>query len=277
MIFYIKLKKLKKLNKEVSSSFTLLELVVVIILIGILAFSIPIFLPNNNLQLAVDNLVKNIYFTQSLALKDDKYQPFPNHKCDGSDEGKVECNRSKYWFKQWWQIRISKNKNAPTDLWYEVFSDVPFYNSYNFDRVGNYPPKSEVWEIGYAKNPLNGKYLTGKCDTDGKGNYPPCDKIDKHLNLTASYGIKEIIFNGTKISSSNSGRILFDNFGNVFLNEGLKGDGGDINPLDSNNRELLVKTLTIKLCLDSPCIEDKNRCAQINITPTGFVYTSDCR
>ena len=271
MIFYIKLKKLKKLNKkDFSPSFTLLELVIVIILIGILAYSIPILIPNNNLQLATDTLIRNIYFTQSLALKDDKYQPFP------LEDNTTENNRSKYWFKQWWQVRFTKNRNDPKDLWYEIFSDVPYNNSYNFDKVGNYPPKSNIWEIGYAKNPLNGKYLTGKCDTDNKGNYPPCEKIDKHLNLTKAYGIKTVIFNGSTISSSNSKRLIFDNFGNVFLREGDKGDAGDINPLDFDKRELLTKEISIKLCLDNPCNKIPSRCREINITATGFIYQTEC-
>jgi len=252
------------------SSFTLLELLIVIVIIGILVSSISFNFAPDNLQLAADNLIKNIQFTQSLALKDDKYQPFPVENND------IENNRSKYWFKQWWQVRFTKNRNDPKDLWYEIFSDVPFDNSYNFDKVGNYPPKSNIWEIGYAKNPLNDKFLTGKCDTDGKGNYPPCEKIDKHLNLTQSYGIKTVIFNGSTISSSNSKRLIFDNAGNIFLTEGQKGDGGDINPLDIDNREVLDKNISIKLCLDNPCQYITSRCIQINITPNGYIYKSNC-
>jgi len=253
------------------SSFTLLELIIVIILIAILAFSINISIPNNNLQLAADNLAKNIRFAQSLALKDDKYQPFPE------ENNNVENNRSKYWFKQWWQIRFSQNRNDPKDLWYEIFSDVPFNNSYNFDRIGNYPPRTNIWKIGYAKNPLNNKYLVGKCD-DSNGNYPPCNEIDKHLNLTQTYGIKTVIFDGSNISSSNSKRLLFDNFGNVFLSEGIRGDGGDINPLDKDNRKLLTHSIHIKLCLDEDCSNlSKERCIQVNVTPTGFTYISSCQ
>ena len=251
-------------------SFTILELVIVIVIIGILASTISITMPNNNLQRAADNLIKNIQYTQSLALKDDKYQPFP------IENNSTEYNRSKYWFKQWWQIRFTKNRNDPKDLWYEIFSDVPYNNSYNFDKVGNYPPKKNIWDIGYAKDPLTNKYLTGKCDTDNSHNYPPCDKIDNKLNLTKKYGIKEVLFNGSKISSSNSKRLIFDNFGNVFLDEGQKGDAGDINPVDINNRQILTKITKIKLCLDDPCDFAKDRCIQINITPTGFIFYSEC-
>ena len=273
MIFYIKLKKLKKLNKRSFSSFTLLELVLVIVVIGILAFSLPILVPNNNLQLAADNLIKNIYFARSLALKDDKYQPFPLHSCDGSDEGKRECNRSKYWFKQWWQVRFTQNRNDPKDLWYEVFSDQPYHlDGQNFDRKGVNP--TSVWDISFAKNPLNNKYLIGRCG----GSYPDCNKVDEKLNLTKKYGIKEVLFDGKRVVWNRPKRLMFDNFGNVFLSEGRASDGGDINPLDYDNRQLLTHLLKIRLCFDVDCAKlSKDRCIQINVTPNGFVYKSECK
>ena len=252
-------------------SFSLLELIIVIILIGILSFSINIFIPDNRLQMAADNLVKNIHFTQSLALKNDKYQPFPNHVCDDTDEGKIECNRSKYWFKQWWQVRFTGNKND-NNLWYEVFSDQPYSDAQNFDRKGTTP--SSLRDISIAKNPFNNKYLIGKC---GSG-FPSCDEIDKTLSLTEKYGIKTVMFDGKKVSWNQPKRLIFDNYGNVFLSEGKIGDGNDINPLDKDNRELLTKKISIKLCLDENCENlSKERCIQVNVTPTGFVYISSCK
>jgi len=262
MIFYIKLKKLKKLNKEVSSSFTLFELVLVIVLIGILAFSLPIFFPNNNLQLAADNLIKNIYLAESFALKDDKYQPFP------SKDNEVENNRSKYWFKQWWQVRFSQS-TSDKHWWYEIFSDQPTDNQKVFDGYGYSP--SYLRDISLAKNPLTNKYLIGNCDKSG---FPKCSEVDTKLDLTKTYGIKDIEFiNFDKYTK----RLIFDNFGNVFLKEGQQEDNNDINPLDINNREILVKLASIRLCLDNPCNYSSTRCIQINITPTGYLYKTNCK
>ena len=266
MIFYIKLKKLKKLNKKVLPSFTILELILVIVIIGILVSTISIYIPNNNLQVAADQIISHIRYTQSLALKEDKYQPFP------LNNSITEMNRSKYWFKQWWQIRFTKNKNDPKDLWYEIFSDQPYHlNGQNFDRKGVNPHNS--WDIGFAKDPLSGKYLIGRCGSSG---FPNCDKVDTKLNLTKTYGIKVILFNDSSVAWNHPKRLMFDNYGNVFLNEGLQGDGGDINPLDETNRNMLTKNASIKLCLDNPCNFTKDRCIQINITPTGYVYKSNC-
>ncbi len=267
MIFYIKLKKLKKLNKGISPSFTFLELVLVIVIIGILASSLPILVPNNNLQLAADSLIKNIRFTQSLALKDDKYQPFPLNNTN------IEQNRSKYWFKQWWQIRFStfKDSNNKTHYWYEIFSDVPSnYKTKNFDAQANLP--TNAWEVSIAKNPLNNKLMIGHC---GVSQYPDCSEVDTTLDLTKTYGIKYIKFiNFYRYSR----RLVFDNFGNVFLREGDDGDAGDINPLEYDKRYMLTKIAKIRLCLDNDCVSlNKDRCIQVNVTPTGFTYISECK
>ncbi|WP_457560179.1 prepilin-type N-terminal cleavage/methylation domain-containing protein [Caminibacter sp.] len=238
------------------SSFTLIELIIVIIIIGILVFSINFNFFNPNLNVAADKILRDLRFTQSLGLKDDKYYPFP----DKNDS--VDMNKSKYWFKQWWQLRISRDSNG--NYSYEIFSDSAHSTqSSNFDRIAN--PVSE-----FALNPLNAKRISG---TGSASMYSVSE-----YNLS-KYNIKLIIKpDGHPFNTSNTSvRFLFDNFGNVFLSEGSAGDAGDINPLDQNYRPLIVKTENIKLCLDNPCqTTNKNRCIQINITPTGYVYKSNC-
>jgi prepilin-type N-terminal cleavage/methylation domain-containing protein len=218
MISYTKLKKLKKLNKRsLSPSFTLIEVLIVIIIIGILLSSISFNITPDKLNLAADNLIKNIRFTQSLALKEDKYQPFP------LADNEVEYNRSKYWFKQWWQIRFAKRKSTG-ELYYEIFSDLPYKGSYDFTKNGYQPTNETSWEETYAKNPINGLYLIGIKD-DGSGNYPK--KVDITLNLSKYCNIKRIEINGKEVTSSQSKRLVFDNYGNIFTTEGKEGDGGD--------------------------------------------------
>jgi hypothetical protein len=211
--------------------------------------------------------------TQSLALKDDKYQPFP------IDDSVTELNRSKYWFKQWWQIRFSNttDNDGIKHYWYEIFSDIPYYTasgSFNFDKIGNLPMNK--WYESIAVDPLNKKLLIGRCTpdngdkTENQTKYPYCSKTDKHLDLTKSYNIVKIDFENFYIKSNNSPRLIFDNYGNIFLNEGEKGDGGDINSLDRNERITLTKVAKIKL------YSITNRCIQINITPSGEVFKSKC-
>jgi len=246
------------------SSFTLLELLIVIVIIGILISNISFNFASDNLQLAADNLIKNIHLAKSLALKDDKYQPFPIY------DNITENNRSKYWFKQWWQVRFSTfYDNGETHYWYEIFTDQPYSKSTkNFTAQANLP--TSLWYIKLAKNPLNQKLLIGHC---GVSQYPDCNQTDAKLDLTKTYGIKRVEYVNFY---SNSKRLVFDNFGNVFLREGDDGDAGDVNPLDSDERKLLTKTAAIKLCLDNPCQKTSNHCIQINITPSGYIYKTTC-
>jgi len=223
--------------------------------------------------------VRDIYFTESLALKDDKYQPYPN-LCDSTDEGITECNRAKYWFKQWWQIRFSsRDLSDGTHYWYEIFSDLPSDDGRNFDLTAHYPDNETAWQESIAKYPGTNKYLIGICDSNDNPapHYPPCSETDQSLDLTAKYGIKKMEFvNFYSLSK----RLVFDNLGNIYLQEGDAGDSGDYNPLDSSKRKLLTTTAKIRLCLDvdssGNCKLDKGECIQVNITPGGAVYESDC-
>jgi len=236
-------------------SFSIFELVIVVVIIGILASIFIIPTNVNKLQLAADTLERYINFTNSLALKEDMYQPFPK------DSSKIEQNRSKYWFKQWWQIRISKSRST-NNYFIEIFSDQPTDTSQNFDKLGYTPSSLQKISIAHDEN---GKLLIGNCG----GSFPKCSLINKDLNLS-KFGIIKIEFNGKEISSYKSGRLIFDSFGNVFLKEGETGDGGDINPLDVDERELLTHDIKIKL------YDKYNNCLQINVTSTGTAYTTKC-
>ncbi len=213
-------------------SFTILELVIVIIIIGILVSTVSIFIPNNNLRLAADDLAKNIRFTESLALKDDKYQPFPKNNTS------QEENRSKYWFRRFWQIKIAKNKTD--NFYFVVYSD---------DDLDN---NADVGEM--AKDPLTNKYING--------NYYS-NTSDKDANLSTfgitniSYIYKNITHN---IISGKPLRIYFDNYGNVYIN---KNNNKSFNIF--NNMKLLTAKLKIIL-------NQNNKAIILIITSNGLVY-----
>jgi len=217
-------------------SFTLLEIIFVLIIIGILSTSMNFSFSDTSLLRAGDQIVSHLNYTRHLAIKENKMQYYP------INNSATEMNRSKYWFKQWWQIRFSQKTSDPKDYWYEIFTDVPYDNGKNFDKYGNTPtPK---WDITYAKNPSD-KYLIGNCDVS---NYPDCIDSDTKLNLSKTYGIKKMLF----INIPNK-RLLFDNYGNVYLDEGEQGDANDTNPYDNNEREPLLNTAKIVLCKDDNC------------------------
>jgi type II secretory pathway pseudopilin PulG len=245
-------------------SFTMIELIIVIVIISILLIKANFTLANTSLNQAADQVINHINYTRQLALKDNKFQYYP------IDNSATELNRTKYWFKQWWQIRFAKTKNSG-EIFYEIFSDLPYTaknGTYNFSKNGYQPTNEDSWNETYAKNPLNNLLLVGRKD-DGHNNYPK--NGDLKLNLTKYYGIKEIKLNGQSVAYSRKKikRFMFDNYGNVYTDEGEAGDKGDINPYDDNNRTPLTSVATITLCKDKDC----NKKIDICITPkVGFTY-----
>ncbi len=190
-------------------SFTLLELVIVIILIAILAFSINISIPNDKLQLATDSLKRYLNYTHSLALKDDKFIPIP----DNSSEN----NESKYWFRRFWQLKLGKTtKNT---FFIQVYTDSDLNGSISVSD--------------YAKDPLTNKYINGNYNSltsDPDANL-------SHFNITnIIYMYKDKTYNLTTL------HIYFDNFGNVYIS---KNNNGEVNIF--KNMRLLTSNLEIYL------------------------------
>jgi len=213
-------------------SFSLIELIIVILIVSILYSSISFSLVDTSLNQVADQLISHINYTRHLAIKDNKMQYYP------INNSKIEMNRSKYWFKQWWQLRIGKNSN---DYFYEIFSDSPYSTSNIFNKIGG--PVSE-----YAIDPYNYLYMAG--------NYKV--KPDKELNLSY-YNIKIVKFND-KTLKSGSIRLIFDNYGNLYVSEGDKGDAGDINPYNKDKRVPLLKKSKIILCQDNDCNKEIKIC-----------------
>jgi Tfp pilus assembly protein FimT len=245
-------------------SFTLLEFLIVIVVIAILIVKASFTLSNTSLNQVADQIISHINYTRHLALIDNKFQYYP------INNSAMELNRTKYWFKQWWQIRFAKTKNSG-EIFYEVFSDLPYTaknGTYNFSKNGYQPTNKDSWNETYAKNPLNNLLLVGRKD-DGSGNYPK--NADMKLNLTKYYGIKEIKLNGESVAYSRKKikRFMFDNYGNIYIDEGEKGDGGDTNPYDKDERIPLTSKAIISLCKDDSCTKKIDIC----ITPkVGFAY-----
>jgi len=141
-----------------------------------------------------------------------------------------------------------------------------------------------------AKNG-EGKYKIGiSYEETGNTNYPNIKDIEKALNLTKTYGIVRIEYDGYTSSSmpNNMGNrinLLFDNNGNVFQNEGSYsntssgGDQGDINPLDIN-RKLVNSDVFINLCTklnsSGKCDISNSDCIGLKISPSGNVEKTNC-
>ncbi|MCW8896311.1 type II secretion system protein [Sulfurimonas sp.] len=155
-------------------AFTMLELVMVIVVIGILAAVIIPRTDSNSLREAAIQVISHIRYTQHLAMVDDKF--------DVNEAG---------WYNRRWMLRFQENlvyttlapNNAYNNEWaYTISSDLP-----NF--TGHHPDLN-----GMAKNPLNPEqYMSGGYDNVLHVEDP---RSMKKLRLGSSYNIKDVTFGG---------------------------------------------------------------------------------
>ena len=159
-------------------SFTLLEMIFVIVVVGILAVVMLPKIENNSLNNAAIQLLSDIRYTQHLAIVDDKFNAQDSN-----------------WYKKRWQILFAKSssgsKNTGGYYAYSIFSDKATYTG-----------KPGITEM--AKNPFdNVKLLSG--GYSGVLNWKD-PRATRKLNLGESYGIDDMNFSCGK-------RLAFDHIG----------------------------------------------------------------
>lgn len=143
-------------------AFTMLELVMVIVVVGILAAAIVPRFDRNNLQEAADRVISDIRYTQHLAMIDEKFNA-----------------NDPEWFKKRWQIQFSNSPASDNQWAYTVFSE----------SHGTIDGITQVNDIAKNTNDPN-RYLTGGVDAIPYDD----DNSTKKLNLGNAYGIKNVIF-----------------------------------------------------------------------------------
>lgn len=185
-------------------AFTMLELVMVILIVGIITVATLPSFDRNNLREAADQVISHIRYTQHLAMMDNRF--------DSSDS---------QWFRGRWQIRFYEdlsftNSTCPTDtakpatdfqnVWaYTIYSDSPAYS--------NNPNKSEM-----ARDPsdpnrfLSGGYNNTLCVTNDDNN--PNELSSEDMRLNSKFGIDDIAFSGG--CRSNVMYLSFDYMGRPF-------------------------------------------------------------
>ena len=191
-------------------SFTMLELIFVIVVIGILSATILPKTKSNSLEEAATQVISLIRYTQHLAMVDDRYDK-------GDDE----------WYKERWQFIYGKSKNTKK-------ADTGNYNACTIfsDYKGKHTGNPDITEI--ALSPENNiKYLSGgysgTLDWEDK-------RASKKLNLGYSYGITKI-----KYSDCKGKRISFDNLGRPYVGNDKNWDTPFKGILTKNCKIILYK------------------------------------
>ena len=203
-------------------SFTLLELVFVILVIGILAKVLLTKNPSDHLDRAAYQIVSHIRYTQQLALVHDFYSPQDPH-----------------WFKRRWRISFNSGEGTNGYWAYTVWADTAA-------TASGSPDPQEI-----AQNPQNpAKKLTGGFN----GNqfiHAGDPEATEELTIGAYYGIKDIKFSAACRTGTHSKSIGFDHVGRP-----LRGAIENYtSPYDSAvaTNVLIVAQCRITLCSVSDC------------------------
>lgn len=174
-------------------AFSMIELIVVIVLIGILAFFLmPSGTDTKTLE-AARQIISHIRYAQHLALNNDKF--------DSNDEN---------WYKKFWRVsfsgattgyKLDSCKSGDKCWRYSVWQD---------SAGGSTTNANSTKEL--ALDPVSpGKYLAA--DYLGNDSGVTMTNFSKKMNLTDTYGIKNIAFNGLGGSTQS---FMFDDLGRVY-------------------------------------------------------------
>jgi len=217
-------------------AFTMLELVVVIVVIGIIAAAALPRINDDHIAEAADQVMSHIRYTQHLAMQDSKFDP-------------TDAN----WFRKRWSITFTRASfcEGANEWRYSVYHD-------DGDTTGNLNSANEV-----ARDPLDpNKFMSSGWSGISKSN---CAKTSSKYNLARKFGITNVELRGV-CGDSNLQTISFDEFGRPMRSVSTPNGGGATRGYD----RLVYNGQNCQIVLTTA-----RRTATITIAPeTGFVQVT---
>ena len=216
-------------------AFTMLELVVVIVVIGIIAAAALPRINDDHIAEAADQVMSHIRYTQHLAMQDSKFDP-------------TDAN----WFRKRWSITFTRASfcEGANEWRYSVYHD-------DGDATGNLNSANEV-----ARDPLDpNKFMSSGWAGISKAN---CANASSKYNLARKFGITNVQLRGV-CGQGNLQTISFDEFGRPMISVSTPGGGAarGYDRLVHNGQNCQIILSTAK------------RTATITVTPeTGFLQVA---
>ncbi|EJF07875.1 hypothetical protein ThvES_00000630 [Thiovulum sp. ES] len=189
-------------------SFSLLELVFVILIVSIFATFFLKIDDKKGIEVAKTQFMRHIRYTQHLAMVDEKVAL--------QTESEL---RQKFPFKSYWQIQLASTSETSTIynkklLYYSIYSDTPTRTRFNFDIKAD-----EVAIDPHSQKYLNGLWTELFKNSSTGAKYKIENLTETSMNLSLEYGIEKVRFKyGTNPKIfENKLNLFFDEFGRPYL------------------------------------------------------------
>lgn len=217
-------------------AFTMLELVVVIVVIGIIAAAALPRINDDHIAEAADQVMSHIRYTQHLAMQDSRFDPTDAR-----------------WFKRRWSITFTQAAfcGGANEWRYSVYHD-------DGDTTGNLNSVNEV-----ARDPLD----PNRFMSSGWAGIPnaDCANVSNKYNLTTNFGITNVQFRGV-CGQAGLQTLSFDEFGRPMRSVSTPNGGGATRGYD----RLVYNGQNCQIVLTTA-----RRTATITIAPeTGFIQVA---